>query len=222
VLLLALDTSTPAVTVALHDGATVVAERTSIDARRHGELLAPAVAGVLADAGADVRELTDVAVGVGPGPFTSLRIGLVTATTLGAARGIPVHGVCSLDILGAAMVAGGAQAGEFGVATDARRKEVYWARYAASGVRLSEPSVDRPAVVGPLLDGLPVAGEGPRLYPDAFPIRAVPSLPLAGDLAAIVVRGLAGGGSVPILPPRPLYLRRPDATEPGAPKAVLT
>ncbi len=99
-MLLALDSATPAVTVALADGDRLLAERTTVDARRHGELLAPAIAAVLAEAGVDRSDLTAIAVGVGPGPFTGLRVGLVTARTLGAVLGIPVLGVCTLDVLG--------------------------------------------------------------------------------------------------------------------------
>ena len=98
-MLLALDTSTPAVTVAVHDGNRIVAESTIVDARRHTELTGPAIVGVLSSAGVDRRELTEIAVGVGPGPFTGLRIGLVTARMLGHVLGIPVHGVCSLDVV---------------------------------------------------------------------------------------------------------------------------
>ncbi len=98
-LLLALDTSGAAVTAALHDGARVVAGRSTLDARRHAELLAPSIEAVLAEAGAAPRDLTAVAVGVGPGPFTGLRAGVVTARVLGFALGVEVHGVCSLDAL---------------------------------------------------------------------------------------------------------------------------
>ena len=122
---LAFDTSTPAVTVALRDDSAVLAERTVVDARRHGELLAPGIAAVLSAAGRETSELTAIAVGVGPGPFTGLRVGLVTALALGDALRIRVYGVCSLDILAYASKLDGAYA----VATDARRREVYWARY---------------------------------------------------------------------------------------------
>jgi len=128
VLLLGLDTATPAVTVALHDGTRVLAEATMAGRHRHAELLAPAIAQVLADAGADRADLTAIAVGVGPGPYTGLRVGIVTARVLGAALGIPVHGVCSLDVIAADV-----QLPRFLVATDARRREVYWARYDETG-----------------------------------------------------------------------------------------
>jgi tRNA threonylcarbamoyl adenosine modification protein YeaZ len=132
VLLLAFDTSTPAVTVALHDGTQVLATHTVIDARRHGELLAPAIAQVLGDASISASDLSGIAVGVGPGPFTGLRIGLMTARAMGDALAIPVTGVCTLDVIAAAVVS----AQPFLVATDARRREVYWATYDADGVRI--------------------------------------------------------------------------------------
>ncbi len=214
-MLLALDTSTPAVTVAVHDGAAVVAEVLRIDARRHTELVAPCVAAALAQAGTDRRELSRIVVGVGPGPVTGLRIGLVTAKTLGAALGIPVDGVCSLDI-----VAAGVKSDErFVVVTDARRREVYWAGYAPrdadSRVRRTDgPEVLRPAEVA---TERPAAGPGGRLYADFFPNRIDPEYPSAATLAAAYVAGL-----VETVPPEPMYLRRPDARPPGERKPVLS
>ncbi len=215
-LLLAFDTATPAVTVALHDGNRILAERTEVDARRHGELLAPGIRAVLEQAGCSRDQLTDVAVGVGPGPFTGLRVGLVTARALGDALGVAVHGVCTLDILAWAVQDGDRP---FAVATDARRREVYWARYEARERRVTDPAVDWPHVVAPEVVGLPVAGEGAVKYPDAFPVAIGPVLPSAADLAELTVRRLAAGGGA-LLPPTPLYLRRPDAVEPGARKPV--
>ncbi len=230
-LLLALDTSTPAVTAAVHDGTRVLAEATVVDARRHGELLAPQVAEVLAAAGLTPQDLTAVAVGVGPGPFTGLRVGVVTALTLGLALGIPVHGVCSLD----ALAWRAALDGPFVVATDARRREVYWARYATRAVRVGDAAVARPSDVADRLDGVPVVGPGAELYAEVF-AAAVPGgglqsgapgsggpivgAPLsAGALAEVALAALTAGAA--LLPARPLYLRRPDATPPGARKPVL-
>ena len=131
-LLLAFDTATPAITVAVHDGYDVVAAATGEGSMAHGELLAPAIHAAMADAGATMSDLTDVAVGVGPGPFTGLRVGVVTALTLGSTLGIATHGVCTLDILAADLAQRSKVSGEFLVATDARRKEVYWAHYRPS------------------------------------------------------------------------------------------
>jgi tRNA threonylcarbamoyl adenosine modification protein YeaZ len=224
-LLLALDTSGPAVTAALHDGDAVVAERSTQDARRHAELLAPTIAAVLADAGRDRRELTGIVVGVGPGPFTGLRVGLVTARVLGAALGIAVHGICSLD----GLAEDAAVTGEFVVATDARRREVHWARYHRAGADRPAARLDGPHV-GPAADvprtGLPVVGRGAVLYPLELGPAAPPLDVRAGALAAVAVRGLVagaqpGGSGGALLPPDPLYLRRPDAVPPGERKRVL-
>src|SRR3954468_24938517 len=174
---------------------------------RHGEMLAPAIAQVLARAGAISQDVTAVAVGVGPGPFTGLRVGLVTARTLALALDIPVYGVCTLDVLAAAAVDSGAVRGPFRVATDARRKEVYWAAYEEGGARLDGPHVSRPADVA--TDG-PVVGSGALLYPEAFPRAVGPQYPDAVVLPAVVT-----GERAELLDPEPLYLRRPDAALPA-------
>ncbi len=250
-LVLALDTSTAACSVALVgvDAAvsgpgsrpviTALAGRVTVDARRHGEVLAPSIAAVLAEAGARPADLGAVVVGTGPGPFTSLRVGMVTGAAIGAARGIPVHGVCSLDALAGDAAAlleaerpGSRDAGRsaLAVATDARRREVYWAAYrpATGGSdepeRIIGPAVDRPpdaaarmreAQVGSLF------GPGATLYAEAFagfrpPPR--PVFPSPAALVRIVAAALFDGGApAPLVP---LYLRRPDAALPSAPKAV--
>jgi tRNA threonylcarbamoyl adenosine modification protein YeaZ len=219
--MLAFDTATPAVTVALHDGRTALAESTTVDARRTGEILAPGVAAVLEQAGRTMSEVTAVAVGVGPGPFTGLRVGLVTARTLGDALGIPVHGVCTLDVLAYQTLQNGEQTGPFAVATDARRKEVYWAEYTDALHRSTDPDVAHPSLVQDRLSGLRVAGEGARLYPEAFPAAIDPRFPSAAALAELVTLKLDQDPSS-LLFPEPLYLRRPDAVEPGTRKRVST
>lgn len=211
-MLLALDTATPLVTVALHDGADVVVELTADAPMRHGEQLAPLIAGVLERAGIVRQDLTAIGVGVGPGPFTGLRVGLVTARTLGFVLGIPVYGVCTLDVLAVEAVAAGTVEGDFAVATDARRKEVYLATYDGAGARLEGPVVDKPAA---LATGVPVVGEGAVLYPDAFPRAVGPTRPSAGWLAHTIAEERAE-----LVDPEPLYLRRPDAAVPHAPKPV--
>lgn len=208
-MLLAFDTATPHVTVALHDGDSVIASYESDEPMRHGEMLAPGIARVLSEARATAKDLTAIAVGVGPGPFTGLRVGLVTARTLSFVREIPVHGVCSLDILAASAIDAGL--GEFAVATDARRKEVYLASY-AGGRRVSGPEVLKPIDAA---TDRPVAGRGAVLYPDSFPNAARPEHPLAAVLCDVVLRE-----RFELLEPNPLYLRRPDVAEPGKPKRV--
>lgn len=213
-LLLAVDTATPAVTVALHDGDSVVAESTQVDARRHGELLLPSVDRVLASAGLKLDAVTGVVVGVGPGPYTGLRVGLVTAATFGSALGVPVHGLCTLD--GLAYASG--LEGPFVVATDARRKEVYWASYDGSRTRTGGPAVDRPAEIAEQVAGLPAVGAGALLYPEVFADARGPEHQSAAALAALAAEKLAAGEE--LLPPRPLYLRRPDAQVPKNYKVV--
>jgi tRNA threonylcarbamoyl adenosine modification protein YeaZ len=219
VLLLAFDTATPAVTAALHDGERVLAESTVVDARRHGELLIPAVERVMTTAGRTLADLTGVVVGVGPGPYTGLRVGLVTAASFGDALGVPVHGLCTLD--GLAWAAGEAGLdGPFVVATDARRKEVYWARYDGPRHRVTEPAVDRPADLPEEVTALPAVGAGAQLHPDVFTgHRPDPAHQSAGALAALAVHRIAAGE--PFAPVLPLYLRRPDARVPAGYKAVL-
>jgi tRNA threonylcarbamoyl adenosine modification protein YeaZ len=222
VLLLALDTSS-AVSAAVHDGDRVLAERTVYDPRRHAELLVPTVEEVLGEAGVARQQLTAVVVGVGPGPFTGLRVALVTGRTLGLALGLPVHGICSLDALALqALRFLRKQDGELLVATDARRKEVYWARYAADDgapVRLCGPEVSRPADVP--TDGAVCVGRGAVLYPDLLggPGADAPLDPQAGALAELAAVRLASGARLE--PPDPLYLRRPDAVVPAERKRVL-
>ena len=212
-MLLAFDTATPYVTVALHDGTDVVTERRSEQRMKHGEQLAPLIEEVMADVGIVRQDLTAIAVGVGPGPFTGLRVGLVTARTLAFVLDIPVYGVCSLDVVAVEAALGGNPVGtDFLVATDARRKEVYLAEYDDRGRRLNGPHVVRPAEAA--TDG-PVAGQGATLYPEDFPDRREPELPSAGWLSRAVAEELAE-----LHDPEPLYLRRPDAVVPAAPKRV--
>jgi tRNA threonylcarbamoyladenosine biosynthesis protein TsaB len=215
VLVLAFDTATPAVTVAVGDAGQVLAQRTVVDARRQGELLTVCIGEVLAEARVTRGDLDAVASGAGPGPYTGLRVGLVTARVLGSALGIAAYGFCTLDIIAAAAVEAAAGR-EFLVATDARRKELYWARYSADGVRLSGPEVCAPAA---LPAGLPVAGEGAHAYPELPGEPIAPRYPGAATAVAWCAARLAAGE--PLGPPDPLYLRRPDAREPGAPKNVL-
>ncbi|MEO3755125.1 tRNA (adenosine(37)-N6)-threonylcarbamoyltransferase complex dimerization subunit type 1 TsaB [Streptomyces sp. B6B3] len=234
-LLLAMDTATPAVTVALHGddaGASdapaprLLAAAAQVDARRHGELLLPAVDRVLGEAGRELDEVTGLVVGTGPGPYTGLRVGLVTAAAFGAARGIPVYGLCTLDgiAFAAASAAAGDSAGDlagpFVVATDARRKEVYWARYADRRTRVSGPAVDRPADLPREVAELPAVGAGALLYPEIFTGARgeLPAHASAAALAALAAERLAAGEELPA--PRPQYLRRPDARVPAGYKAV--
>lgn len=191
-LILTLDTSTVVEAAVVADGAILAAGRVE-DARAHAEELAPLVQRVLAQSGRSLADLTAVVVGVGPGPFTGLRVGVATGATLAEVLGIPVTGACSLDAVAAAWAASGAPQ-EFIVVTDARRKEVYWARYAASGRRTDGPHVTAPSEV----PALPLAGPGAHLVGEV----TGPATLQAGWLAVV---------ELPDAGLEPLYLRRPDA-----------
>ena len=228
-LVLALDTSSPAVSAALvalsPDGvAQLVAQRVVVDGRRHGELLAGGVQEVLAAAGREA--VGAIVVGTGPGPFTGLRVGLVTAAALSDALGVPAYGICSLDAV--------APQGHVAVVTDARRREVYWARY-RDGTRLEGPGVATPADVAAHLStvtsltdrfaapDLPVlVGAGAVLHRAAFGAFEVHAEHLHPEPLELVrcasAQVLSGAPADPLTP---LYLRRPDAAEPSRPKSVL-
>lgn len=199
-IVLAIDTATPAVTAGVlrrdASGVEVLAERVTVDARAHNEQLTPNVVAALVQAGLRMADLQAVVVGCGPGPFTGLRVGMATAAAYGHALGIPVHGVCSLDAIGVDTT------GEALVVTDARRREVYWARY-RDGVRVDGPAVNAPADV-PTHSVTAVAGSVDHAALFDLP-RLAPVHPTASGLVRAVDWATAPGLLVP------LYLRRPDA-----------
>jgi tRNA threonylcarbamoyl adenosine modification protein YeaZ len=196
--ILAMDTATPAVTAGVLrlEGVEVLAERVTVDARGHAEQLTPNVLAALADAGLTVNDLDAVVVGCGPGPFTGLRVGMATAAAYGHALGVPVHGVCSLDAIGVET------RGDALVVTDARRREVYWARY-RDGVRVDGPAVNAPTDVP--ADAHAVAGS-----PEHAALFDLPTLSPAYPTVSGLVRAVANWTAEPA-PLVPLYLRRPDA-----------
>jgi tRNA threonylcarbamoyl adenosine modification protein YeaZ len=194
---LAIDTATPAVTAGIVVDGNLLAERVSVDARAHAERLTPNVLGALADAGLRMADLHAVVVGCGPGPFTGLRVGMATAAAYGHALDVPVYGVCSLDAIG------GQTTGETLVVTDARRREVYWARY-RDGVRIDGPAVNAPADVDPGV-ARAVAGSPEHAALFGLPLCG-PSHPRPDGLIAAVTEW--SDNPAPLVP---LYLRRPDA-----------
>ena len=225
-LVLGLDTSSPAVSAALVDldSGRTVAGSVVVDGRRHGELLAVGVRAVLAGTGRG--QLRAVVVGLGPGPFTGLRVGLVTAAALADAWSLPVYGVCSLDAVVPEELADPAAdvAADVAVVADARRREVYWASYAA-GRRLEGPAVGRPAELADQLRSLPtppvLVGPGAVFYREVFEGLSVldgPHYPRVERLVGLASARIRGGA--PSDPLTPLYLRRPDAVAPGVPKRV--
>ena len=143
-LTLAIDTSTSRTIVGIIDEEKVIFEKFHDGATDHGRALSQLVAEAL-----KVSSLPkQVVVGMGPGPFTGLRVGISFAHTFALARNIPVIGICSLDAIAI-------DESEYTVAIDARRKEIYWARY-QGGIRIEGPSVSKPAEVeGFIIDKYP-------------------------------------------------------------------
>ncbi|GAB3042797.1 tRNA (adenosine(37)-N6)-threonylcarbamoyltransferase complex dimerization subunit type 1 TsaB [Sediminivirga luteola] len=218
-MLLAIDTSAAASAALLADDGTTVAAWHEPAARRHAELLTPALEELL---GGHREKIRRIVAGIGPGPFTGLRVGIAAAIGLGLALDVPVGGVHSADALAhAALARAGDAEALVTVATDARRKEVYWSRYrgmdaAGAPLRIEGPEVSAPAAMAAtLMPGEVRAGRGFALYPDVLGAPGFPeeSLldPRAEDLGAVAVLRLAAGQD--LLPPRPEYLRRPDAAE---------
>lgn len=216
-MILAIDTSSALTSVAVidADGASVIT-REHDDPRRHAEVIGPMLAEVVS--AIDTTRVDLVCCGVGPGPYTGLRVGIAAAIALGAAWQVPVHGLCSLDAIAAER-----QDAEPGrgvtVAVDARRREVYWARYDEAGARVDGPRV---ALASEAPDGAVTAL--PHALWIARRIRALVAdgastwtgeLPLDrhGDDSGATASALAGAH---LLTPTPLYLRRPDVTVAGA------
>ena len=145
---LAIDTSTSRTSVAVIQGDSVLFSGYKDGATAHGPSLSALVQEALA-----ISDVDEVVVGMGPGPFTGLRVGIAFAHSFALARGIPVRGVCSLDAIAAQI-----NDKHFIVTVDARRKEVYWARY-TDGIRVGEPAVNFPSEVS----GAPIHAD---LFPD--------------------------------------------------------
>ncbi|MGL4173197.1 MAG: tRNA (adenosine(37)-N6)-threonylcarbamoyltransferase complex dimerization subunit type 1 TsaB [Actinomycetota bacterium] len=219
--LLAFDTATAAVSVAVCAADRVLASSHVVDPLRHAAVLAPSIEQVCTDAGVKPSHVTGIAVGTGPGPFTGLRAGLVTAHAWALAWDVPLYGVCTLDSLALQAVRAGVVTGSFIVATDARRREVYWAQYNQDGSarpkRVDDPQVGAAAVIPRA--GRPVVGRGVDLYPEALGPRVGPADPDAVFVAAWAQLALADGEDLSDVSPQ--YLRRPDVHSGGGRKSVL-
>ncbi len=215
--LLALESATDLVGAALRRDDGAVAERTHVGGRAHAELLAPAVEEVCAVSGVTLADVDALAVDVGPGLFTGLRVGVATAKALGQALGLAVLGVTSLDILaaGALEAAGPDRAARVVAVVDARRREVFAAAYAFGGAGTVDPAEvrdDRPEALDPdalvaWLDTLAV--DGPVLVVGDGAVRYLPLLaprpgvdaalaglvtaPSPATLARLAARRLAAG-----------------------------
>ncbi|WP_370332724.1 tRNA (adenosine(37)-N6)-threonylcarbamoyltransferase complex dimerization subunit type 1 TsaB [Mycolicibacterium hippocampi] len=205
ILVLAIDTATPAVTAGVvrldGDVTELLAEHVIVDPRAHAERLTPNIVGALADAEVSVDQVDAVVVGCGPGPFTGLRVGMATAAAFGHALGVHVRGVCSLDAIAVGTT------GEVLVVTDARRREVYWARY-RDGARVDGPAVNAAVDV-------PVSADAVAGSPEHAALFDLPRLAPVYPSAVGLVRAVSNwdGESDPLVP---MYLRRPDAKPPTA------
>ncbi|WP_405489373.1 tRNA (adenosine(37)-N6)-threonylcarbamoyltransferase complex dimerization subunit type 1 TsaB [Nocardia sp. NBC_00511] len=243
-LILAVDTATPAVTAGLVElepadaGATAprittITAEVTVDARAHNEVLTPQILACLAESGRTRADIDAVVAGIGPGPFTGLRVGMATAAAFGDALGVPVYGVCSLDAIAAdteSYLREPSDPVELLVVTDARRREVYWTRYRAVPratvaeaeviaqvpggddqvlVRVEGPEVSKPADLDP---GSATVIAGSASHVDYFdlPVLPVETPSPAGLVRRAAADLLAGVAPEPLVP---LYLRRPDAVE---------
>ena len=196
--ILGIDTSHHVAVGLARDGEPVASEVVA-DTRAHGEALTPLIQRLCASAGIAMTGIDAYAVGMGPGPFTGLRVGIVTARTLAAVAGRPLHGVCSLDAIAAQWRDA---PDEFVVASDARRKEFYWALY-RDGIRVGEPRVSTPEVI----PDLPAAG----------PVLDDPAGPRHLDAAVLAARW----ADLPSVDGEPFYLRAADAAVPRTRKSAL-
>lgn len=232
-MLLGIDTS-GAVSVAVARGELtgpaleILQVRSDARSRHHDEVLLDLIEETLRAAEVERGELTGVVVGRGPGPFTGLRVGLVSARSIAAVLGVPLHGLSSLDALAhqALAAAGPAQDGPLtvGVALDARRREVYHARYrrdtAGDVARIADPAVNTPADAAAELTACDLlVGSGTGLYPELLPATAELGHVDAGHLL-LAAAALAARGE-DLTSTEPMYLREPDAARPTARKSAL-
>ncbi len=225
-LLLAVETSTARSSVALATADGVLAAAELGRDRRHGEFASPAIAELLHHAGVGVTDLTHVAAGVGPGLYTGLRVGLVTASTIAATHELPCVAVAGPDAVAHRVRHAGRR---IAVALDARRKEVYLAEYepgADGATRTGDLAVGTPeeAARALLADDRPLLLVGDGAAPVLARLEALAATPLdvavggpdtaqptAADLALVALARVADGdvGGPEVL--RPLYLREADA-----------
>ena len=203
--ILAIDTSV-GVSIAILRSDGTITQSQAIDHGMQGELTAELISKVTAESGLKIEEITDVIAGVGPGPFTGLRVGLVTASVFAYARNIPVHGICSLDAIGFEY------AQPCVVVTDARRKELYWAQY--DGLRIGDPQVSKPEDIAAQFPDAMFVGPGAQRYPDYISGEVV-------ELAAGSLAKIFASGSAQLVDVSPMYLRKPDAVDPTTRKTVL-
>lgn len=220
--ILGIDTSTTHVGVALGVDGAVVAESSEPAERRHAEMLVPAIDALLRGVGVRPADLDALAVGIGPGLFTGLRVGVTTAMVMGRALDVPVVAAPTLDLLAGPHAADGRVVAAI---VDAKRREVFCATYSSGPdglVRLTDDGVGPARDFADALDALGrdvlVVGDGAAVYPDAFAGRsrlevAGPehAVPYASTLVLGAFDDLATGQALDADAVRPRYLRKSDA-----------
>lgn len=202
--LLAIDTAMGS-SVAVGTPARIV-EVSSDDPRRHAEVIGDLIARAYAEAGATPAETTAVVVGIGPGPFTGLRVGIAAATAFATGRGIPLLPVQGHEGVALAVLEAGSVA-QPRVLQDAKRRELFVTAYAG----LDDAGIPQRRHDPSLLSRASLIDEPGDIWPTGIP---------AGQLVRLAERRLVSGRA--FAPNRPLYLRQPDVQQPSAPKRVST
>lgn len=217
---------------------SVVEQFATADTRSHAEVLAPGVNSLFTDPVQEGPQLAAIVVGTGPGPFTGLRAGIAMARTLAFTWNVPLFGLMSLEALAEEVRLSTRTEHGFAIATDARRKEVYWATYASDGMLLQGPNVGPIAELADLADladlavtGLPVYGAGAGLYAPELQAAGLivdpafsQSQPTALYLGLAAIRRIVAAGSIEdagLSDTAPLYLRESDAKVPSPRKRAL-
>ncbi len=204
-MLLAIDTSAGTSVAVVDRDRWIIAERTEADTMRHAEVIGELIEAVLAESGVPVSALSGVVAGMGPGPFTGLRVGIAAAKAFAFGAGKPLVPVVSHDAVAFERYRAGST-GDLLVVTDARRRELYWSAYSGTDEH-----------------GLPIRLDGPGLTkPDDLPHAGIErvdaSTVSAGALGMIAELRFANG--LPFDADEPLYLRSPDVTLSNGPKRV--
>jgi tRNA threonylcarbamoyl adenosine modification protein YeaZ len=208
--LLAIDTALEACSVAVAAAGRPPVLRSEIIGRGHAERLFGMLSSAMAEAGLAFPALGRIAVTIGPGSFTGIRVGIAAARGLALVVGCPVVGIGTLPLVAAAARGAGGARPVLAV-LDAKRDEVYAQAFDPDGVPLSAPCAVAPAAAAALVrPGMALAGSGAALVAAAMPAPAeVVAVPPVPDIAVLL--GLAAAAPEPEGPPRPLYLRAPDA-----------
>lgn len=209
-MLLSIDTSAGTSVAVVDRDLGVIVELSEADTRSHAEVIGDLISRCLAESGIAVTALSGVAVGMGPGPFTGLRVGIAAGQAFALGAGKPAVRVISHDAIAFGHYSRGGS-GPLLVVTDARRKEVYWSAYSgADEVGLPVRSAD-PGLVVP--DGLAdvVPGFANHVRLDASQVSA-------GDAGMLAETLFSNGRS--FAGREPLYLRSPDVTLSSGPKRV--